>query len=51
MPSDLTFSSNITNQRKKQTKYKQSIELKNNLTIVRGESGGDSGEWGLQELL
>ena len=38
------------------TKSKQNItrdltEVKNNLTIARGEWGGDSGERGLQELL
>ena len=27
------------------------IEVKNNLTISRGEWGGDSGERGFQELL
>ena len=27
------------------------IEIKNNVTISRGEWGGDSGERGLQELL
>ena len=27
------------------------MEFKNNLTIARGEWGGDSGERGLQELL
>ena len=27
------------------------IEIKNNVTIARGEWGGDSGEKGLQELL
>ena len=27
------------------------IEIKNNLTIARGERGGDSGERGLQKLL
>ena len=27
------------------------MEVKNNLTIARGEWGGDSGERGLQELL
>ena len=27
------------------------VEVKNNLTIARGEWGGDSGERGLQELL
>ena len=26
-------------------------EIKNNLTIARGEGGGDSGEKGFQELL
>ena len=29
----------------------RNIEFKNNLTIARGEWGGDSGERGLQELL
>ena len=36
-------------------KSKQNItrdsEVKNNVTIARGEWGGDSEEWGLQELL
>ena len=27
------------------------IEVKNNLTIARGQGGGDSGEKGFQELL
>ena len=27
------------------------VEVKNNLTIARGEWGGDSGKRGLQELL
>ena len=30
---------------------KEDYEIKNNLTLVRGEWGGDSGEKGLQELL
>ena len=30
---------------------KDNIEVKNNVTIVRGEWGGDSEERGLQELL
>ena len=37
--------------KKKQTKYNQRIEVKNNLTIARGEGGRDSGEKGFQELL
>ena len=51
IPYDLTFNWNIINRRKKQTKYTQSHEVKNNLTITRGEWGGDSEERGLQELL
>ena len=43
------------NQQKDKKKSKQNItrdiEVKNNLTIVRGKWGGDSGERGLQELL
>ena len=37
--------------RKKQTKRTRDIEIKNNVTIARGEWAGDSGERGLQELL
>ena len=52
IPYDLTFNWNIINKRKKR---KQNItrdtEVKNNLTIARGEWGGDSGESGFQELL
>ena len=48
---DLTFNWNIINRRKKDIKYNHDIEVKNNLTIVRGEWGGDSEERGLQELL
>ena len=52
IPYDLTFNWNIINRRKKQTKYNQrQSEVKNNLTIARGEWGGDSGKRGLQELL
>ena len=47
---DLTFNWNIINKRKKQT-IPRDIEVKNNLTIARGEWGGDSEERGLQELL
>ena len=51
IPYDLTFNWNIINKRKKQTKLTRDIEIKNNVTIARGEWGGDSGERGLQELL
>ena len=51
IPYDLTFNWNIINKRKKQTKYNQRLEVKNNLTIARGEWGGDSGKRGLQEHL
>ena len=54
IPYDLTFNWNIIN-RKKKKKRKQNItrdiEVKNNLTMDRGEWGGDSEERGLQELL
>ena len=41
------------NQQKKKSKQNiaRDIEVKNNLTIARGEWGGDSEERGLQELL
>ena len=49
---DLTFNWNIINRKKKkETKYNQNIEVKNNLTMDRGEWGGDSEKRGLQELL
>ena len=47
LPYDLTFNWNIINKRKKQTKYNRDIEIKNIVTIARGEWGGDSGERGL----
>ena len=51
IPYDLTFNWNIINNKKKQTKYNRGIEIKNNVTIARGEWGGDTGERRLQELL
>ena len=36
---------------KSKRKITRDIEVKNNLTIARGELGGDSWERGLQELL
>ena len=52
IPYDLTFNWNIINRKKKR---KQNItrdtEVKNNLTMDRGEWGGESEERGLQELL
>ena len=41
----------IHNQQKSKQNITRDIEAKNNLTIARGEWGGDSGERGLQELL
>ena len=35
----------------KKMRITRDIEVKNNLTIARGEWGGDRGERGLQELL
>ena len=51
IPYDLTFNWNIIHKRKKQKNITIDIEVKNNLTIARGEEGGDSGEKGFQELL
>ena len=41
------------NQQKEKIKQNitRDIEVKNNLTITRGEGGGDGGEKGFQELL
>ena len=50
IPYDLTFNWNITKEKGKQN-ITRDIEVKNNLTIARGEEGRDSGEKGLQELL
>ena len=50
IPYDLTFNWNIINKRKKQN-ITRDIEIKNNLTIARGERGGDNGGKGFQELL
>ena len=52
MPYDLTFNWNIINRKKKRKQnITRDIEVKNNLTMDRGEWGGDSEERGLQELL
>ena len=53
IPYDLTFNWNIINRKKKKRKQNitRDIEVKNNLTMDRGEWGGDSEERGLQELL
>ena len=51
IPYDLTFNWNIINRRKKQKNITRDIEVKNNLTIARGEGGRDSQEKGFQELL
>ena len=48
----LTFNWNIINRKKKRKQnITRDIEVKNNLTMDRGEWGGDSEERGLQELL
>ena len=51
MPYDLTFNWNIINRRKNKQNITRDMEVKNNLTIARGEWGGDSGEKGFQQLL
>ena len=42
---------NIMNRRKRKQNITRDFEVKNNLTMDRGECGGDSEERGLQELL
>ena len=49
MISPLTGTQSI--EEKSKQNITRDIEVKNNLTIARGEWGGDSGERGLQELL
>ena len=51
IPYDLTCNWNIINKRKSKQNITRDIEVKNNLTIARGEWGRESGERGLQELL
>ena len=51
IPYDLTFNWNIINWRKSKQNITRVIEVKNNLTIARGEEGRDSGEKSFQELL
>ena len=41
----------VKNEEKHSQKSPADIEVKSNLTIARGEWGGDSGERGLEELL
>ena len=49
MISPLTGTLSIEEKRKQN--ITRDIEVKNNLTMVLGEWGGDTEEWGLQELL
>ena len=51
IPYDLTFKWNIINIEKSKQNITRDIEVKNNLTITRGEWEENSGERGLQELL
>ena len=52
IPYDLTFNWHIINiKEKSKQNITRDIEIKNNLTIARGEGRGDSGEKGFQELL
>ena len=46
-PYDLTFNWNITKKRKSKQNITRDIEIKNIVTIAKGEWGGDSGERGL----
>ena len=49
---DLTFNWNIIDKiKKRKQNITRDTEVKNNLTIARGEWGRDSGERGFQELL
>ena len=52
IPYDLTFNWNIINRKKKRKQnITRDIEVKNNLTMDRGEWGGDSEDRGLKEVL
>ena len=51
IPYDLTFNWNLINKTNKQAKYNQRYWIKNNLTVTRGEVGGDNGGKSCQELL
>ena len=42
IPYDLTFNWNLINKTNKQAKYNQDSEIKNKLTVTRGEVGGDN---------
>ena len=48
---DLTFNWNVINKRKKQANITKDIEIKNNLTVTRGEGVENNGGKGFQELL
>ena len=50
IPYDLTFKWNLINKTGKQN-ITRDIKIKKNLTIARGEGGGNSEERGFQELL
>ena len=51
IPYDFTFNWNIIHRKKRKQNITRDIGVKNNLTMDRGEWGGDSEERGLQELL
>ena len=51
IPYDLTFNWNIINRKKRKQNITRDIEVKNNLTMDRGEWGGDSEERGLQGII
>ena len=51
IPYDLTFKWNPINKTKKQGNITRDIEINNNLTVTRGEMGGDSKGKGFQEQL
>ena len=44
IPYDLTFNWNLINKTNKQAKSTRDVEIKNKLTVTRGDSGGDIGE-------
>ena len=51
IPYDLIYKWNLSNRTNKQKNITRDIEVKNTLTMGRGEWGGDSEERGLQELV
>ena len=48
---DLIFNWNLINKQTNKQSITREIEIRNNLTVIRGEVGGDNGGKGFQEQL